>query len=440
MIIGIPVDQFSESLEKLQDSWLVSYAEPNALVETHGRQLTAGPAAGALNGVFQTQTENQPPVVVAVIDSGIDIEHAALKANIWVNPGEDGSTNREIDRRTNDVDDDRNGYIDDWVGWNFVDGNNQVLDFNGHGTHTAGIIVAQSAGRAVILPVKALDASGLGSYAGAAEAIIYAVDQGAVIIHLGFGGLSASRTLQEAVDYAYEHDVLVISAAGNSGDAALWYPAALPRVLAVAAVDENNARAPFSSIGEHISLAAPGVDITSTYPGGGTTIMSGTSMSAAFVSGTAAQLAALPQFDTPDKMRAALQNTALDLGQEGFDTYTGYGLVQPEAALAYAVVGVPTPIPWEEIAPTPLSDGGVQAMATVNEELWGTTQVCDLTFSGPGGSTDLLFNGSTDSCTGKYAQAGSSWTYTAVEDITAIQTVTSASLDVRYELSSGIQR
>ncbi len=437
MIIGVPVDQFSESLETLQDSWLVSYAEPNALVETHGRQLADPPASPLFDSVDPAQLEHQPEVIVAVIDSGIDIDHVALKPYIWLNLGEEGTTNRDVDRRSNAVDDDRNGYIDDWVGWNFVAGDNLVTDYNGHGTHTAGIIVAQSAGRAAILPVKALDASGLGTYAAAAQAIIYAVDQGAAIIHLGFGGLGASRTLQEAIDYAYAHDVLLISAAGNSGDAAPWYPAALPRVIAVAAVDEHNLRAPFSSFGEHISLSAPGVDILSTYPGGGTTILSGTSMATAYVSGAAAQLAALPQFDTPDLIRAALQNTALDLGQAGFDTHTGYGLVQPGAALAYLATETPTPMPWEEIAPTPLSEGGVQAIPV--ETLWGvdtpTAPTCTAaTITTSADSTDQLFNNTAGSCAG--FKKNEIWTYSSIQD-TSYTTITSVTLNVRVMVDSG---
>ncbi|MEN8173253.1 MAG: S8 family serine peptidase, partial [Chloroflexota bacterium] len=433
IVISVPATQFAEALKELQGSWLVAYAEPNAIVQAAGRQVShnSGAAFSGHFGAAQAQTLSDPRVIVAVIDSGIDIQHAELKASIWINGGEDYTDNQGDDLRSNNVDDDDNGYVDDWVGWNFVDGGNDVTDLYGHGTHTAGIIITESAGKAAVLPVKALNAFGYGTYAGAAEAIIYAVDQGASIIHLGFGGLEASRTLQEAVDYAYENGALVISAAGNSGDGTLWYPAVLPRVIAAAAVDNQNLRAAFSSYGEHLSLAAPGVDILSTYPGGGTTSMSGTSMSAAAISGTAAQLASLPQFDSPDKIRAALQNTALDLGSTGKDEYYGFGLVQPDAALAYLISATPTPEPWVTVALTPAGDG-IGAMAL--EQLFGSAQTCSYgTISTPANSIDLAFNDATAACAGPVAPGGS-WEYTAIQD-TLLSSVASASLDVRFFMS-----
>jgi hypothetical protein len=176
-------------------------------------------------------------------------------------------------------------------------------------------------------------------------------------------------------------------------------------------------RAPFSNIGQHISLVAPGVDIISTYPGGGTAMLSGTSVSAAFVSGSAARIAVQPQFDTPDKVRAALQDSAFDLGDPGRDIYHGFGLVQTEAALVHNLEDTPTPVPWAQVDGTP--DAAVQAMAI--ETLWGVATPSAPTCSvGPitnsANSTDQLFNDTAGSCAS--FTKNETWTYPSIQDTT----------------------
>jgi len=189
------------------------------------------------------------------------------------------------------------------------------------------------------MPRKVLDSRGEGANMDLALAIHWAVDHQANVINLSLGDPPPDPVMKEAVDYAYAQGVTVIAAAGNTGRPGVLYPAAYPPALAVAATDANNRVAWFSSSGPEVDVAAPGVGIYSTYwtASGGSTYqtLSGTSMATPHVAGAAALLAGLPQFDTPDKIRTALEATALDLGAPCRDAQYGAGLVQVFAALNY---------------------------------------------------------------------------------------------------------
>jgi subtilisin family serine protease len=241
------------------------------------------------------------------------------------------------------VDDDGNGYVDDWRGWNFVSSTNSPQDDHGHGTHVAGIAaavgnnglgIAGIAWGARLMALKILSSTGYGTESNVARAMVYAADHGARVINLSLGGSIPMTMMEDAVNYACAHGVTVVAATGNTSGPVL-YPAAYPNAIAVASVDASNVRSYFSNYGPEVDLAAPGSSIYSTRLGGSYTYLSGTSMSTPHVSGVVALLASLPQFDTTDKIRAALQNTALDLGTAGWDQYYGYGLVQAYSALNY---------------------------------------------------------------------------------------------------------
>jgi subtilisin family serine protease len=266
----------------------------------------------------------------------VDLNHPDLASKIWTNPGETGGG-----KETNGADDDGDGYVDDWRGWDFVNGDNDPQDDYGHGTHVSGIAAAASdngigiagmAWGARIMPLKILDSGGNGSDSDVAAAMVWATDHGAQIINLSLGGDAPAAVMEAAVNYAYGHGVTVVAAAGNTGKPGVVYPAAYPNAIAVAATNSNDNHASFSSYGAEVDLAAPGVGIYSTYwtrTGGSTyTSLSGTSMAAPHVAGVAALLASLPQFNTPDKIRLALEATALDLGPVCRDPYYGIGLVQ----------------------------------------------------------------------------------------------------------------
>ena len=254
-------------------------------------------------------------VVVAVLDTGVDRNHADLAGNIWTNAGEIANDG---------LDNDGNGYVDDVYGWNFANGNNNTLDGNRHGTHVAGTIAAANNGfgatgvayNSRIMPVKVLSDSGSGSYSGVAQGIRYAVDNGADVINMSLGGGSTDSAVQSALQYASSRGVIVVMAAGNAGAAQPGYPAssATSWGLAVGAVDSSNQMASFSNrAGSNSSMryvTAPGVQVYSTLPNGGYGFLSGTSMAAPHVAGVVAlMLSANPNL-TDAQVRQIITDTA----------------------------------------------------------------------------------------------------------------------------------
>jgi thermitase len=302
-------------------------------------------------------TTGTPDVVIAVLDSGIQLDHEDLADRLWANPGEVPG---------NKVDDDGNGKVDDFQGWHFyhawngqafVPGeDNQVADEHGHGTHVAGVAgaafnnnvgVAGVAGGSRLMAIKVLDQYGDGWHSDVAQGIIYAVDNGARVINLSFGGTSPSQTLQEAVNYAHAHGVLVVAASGNDGGPVL-YPAACEHVLSVAATDQDDNRASFSNHGPEVDVAAPGVNIYSTgWPddsrtdcASGYCRKSGTSAATPHVAG----LAALMWSARPDLMVAQVTgivtSTAADVNTgtlTGWDEFLGWGRVEAGRALSATI-------------------------------------------------------------------------------------------------------
>ncbi|MGF1512332.1 MAG: S8 family peptidase [Elainellaceae cyanobacterium] len=253
--------------------------------------------------------------VVAVIDSGVDLTHPDLNQNLWRNRGEIAG---------NGIDDDGNGYVDDVRGWDFIGGDNRPLDLNGHGTHVAGTIAAENNGLGVtgvaygadIMPIRVLDADGAGSINAIAAGIRYAADNGADVINLSLGGDAYTPLLDTAVRYAARQGAVVVSAAGNSGLAQPGYPAqfATASGLSVGAVDYNQRLAGFSNrAGSNPQLrhvVAPGVNVTSTVPGGYGSL-SGTSMAAPHVSGVVALMLSANPSLTPAQVREIIVGTTV---------------------------------------------------------------------------------------------------------------------------------
>lgn len=313
-------------------------------------------------------------VVVAVLDSGVKLDHPDLVGRIWTNPRENPS---------NGIDDDRNGYIDDVHGWDFVGlapgggpnltGRNNPdivagdtssgngLDEDGddvpdggvpHGTMAAGLIaaatnnntgVASTAWGVTILPVRILDPEGNGYTADVADGMIYAAANGAQIISLSSGG-TYSMTEEQAVNSAHdEYGITIIAAAGNSGNGSVDYPAALPNTIAVGASAHANpnARASFSSWGPQVDLVAPGEDIFSTFVEPVTAqatyeAASGTSFSTPLVAGVAALMLSINPQLAPDHLRSILRATAQRLPDDPIagPTWAGYGMVDAYAAVS----------------------------------------------------------------------------------------------------------
>lgn len=242
-------------------------------------------------------------IIVAVIDTGCDVHHPDLKQNIWINSGETGFDADGNPKRSNGLDDDHNGFVDDFHGWNFVADSPDVMDEHGHGTHIAGIIGAGSSGvapRVSLMVLKYYDelTTGEENLSNTVAAIHYAVQMGAQIINYSGGGILRSDEERKAIAYAAARGVLFVAAAGNEGsnsDFFHFYPADydLPNILSVAATDRLNRLLSVSNFGKTtVDVAAPGKNIHSTLPGGQYGYMTGTSQATAFVTGLAALLMA----------------------------------------------------------------------------------------------------------------------------------------------------
>ncbi len=300
------------------------------------------------NSAWNFVDASKPNVVVAVIDSGLDMSHPDGPQFIWTNEGEIPD---------NGKDDDKNGYIDDVYGWNFLDNNNDLTDYKGHGTFVAGIIAARSnngigiAGinpGAVIMPLKVADNEGHANSLDIARAIYYAVNNGARVINISLGGRGFSRLEQAAINYAYSNGVFVVVASGNTGD----YigdigPASAYRALAVGAVDYDRKRSTISSFGPNNGIMAPGEDIYSirsidsfhkrAYAKDSLQRwyfrQSGTSFAAPMVAATASLMLAKNSTLTNLQLKDILLATATDMDERGWDGMTGSGMLDAAAAL-----------------------------------------------------------------------------------------------------------
>lgn len=274
-------------------------------------------------------------VVVAVVDTGIEAQHPDLAPRLWNNPGEIAN---------NGMDDDANGYVDDAQGWDCVAEDNVPSDLFGHGTHVAGTIAAAGnnaigviglAFNARLMPVKGLGDTGSGTSADLAQALVYAVENGADVINNSWGGQGSDPVIENAVAYALSQGAVVVGAAGNSNlDMQNFYPAYLPGVIAVSAFDSLDQKAGFSNFGTRVDVAAPGVNVLSTAKGGGYVFMNGTSMAAPHVSGLAALILSLHPEYTPAQVRQVIRTSADDVGVAGPDIQSGMGRINAPAALS----------------------------------------------------------------------------------------------------------
>ncbi|OGQ81007.1 MAG: hypothetical protein A3F90_11780 [Deltaproteobacteria bacterium RIFCSPLOWO2_12_FULL_60_19] len=335
-------------------SWKQKYADQWALHKIGFKPLEDKSSAWHLT------TGTERPVVVAVIDTGIDLTHPDLHINnIWFNP-------KEIPG--NGLDDDGNGFIDDLIGWNFLHNNNNPSDLVGHGTHIAGLIAARwNNGRGIaginrgvrIMALKALNEVGKGWGSDIARAIVYAVDNGARIINISAEHTGHTKFLAKAFAYAQEKGVLVVVAAGNQGsDTTKIEPANQPGTLVVAATQPDDKRVGFSNWGQKVALAAPGIDVLSLRARGTDLVqttaldptktkpreaivgkdqnyyrVAGTSFSAPLVAGVASLMLAKNPGLTAAQLDRMLRMSADDIEAPGWDLLTGYGRLNARKAL-----------------------------------------------------------------------------------------------------------
>jgi type VII secretion-associated serine protease mycosin len=252
--------------------------------------------------------------VIAVVDTGVDLNHPDLASRLV-------------------------------PGYDFVNHDAVPADDNGHGTFVAGIPgaiagngrgIAGVAWAAKIMPVKVLDSRGVGNDATVIQGVTWAADHGATVINLSLAGTADDPALHSAVTYAMDKGVVVVAAAGNDGTATPSYPAAYDGVVAVGATDASGAITSFSNSGDWVDVAAPGVDVSSTYLGSKEMYGSGTgtSFSTAIVSGVVALMRAKFKTASESAIVTRLVATATDAGAPGHDSHYGNGIVNAQAAVS----------------------------------------------------------------------------------------------------------
>jgi hypothetical protein len=262
-----------------------------------------------IDAAWAAAGQNLSSVIVAVVDTGVDLTHPDLEGKL----------------------------VD---GINLVNAGAKPLDDNGHGTNVAGIIaalinndkgIAGIAPNAKIMPIKALESDGTGGESKLGQGVRYAVDHGANIVVLSLGLNKSSNELSATIQYAEDHNVLLIAASGNEGTS-IKYPAAYPTVLAVGGVNADKHADYRSNFGPELALVAPW-DVFTTKLGGGYEYKDGTSMSAPQAAGVAALLLGKYPQMTPLQVREQLMQSAEDLETPGWDATTGYGMLRADLAL-----------------------------------------------------------------------------------------------------------
>ncbi|MDY6934409.1 MAG: S8 family serine peptidase [Spirochaetota bacterium] len=376
----------------------VEYAEPNYIY--HTSIVPNDPYYTLQWGLSQIQSEQgwdievgESSVVIAVIDTGIDWNHPDMDANIWINSGEDAWADPNDPNSGNGIDDDGNGFIDDYKGWDFVTvssdsifqgedpgpEDNNPMDFCGHGTHVSGIAGAVTdnetgiAGvswhcRIMALRAGYKNASGNGALRSSdiANAVYYAANMDANIVNMSFGSYSPSNIQRDALDYAYSLGILLVASAGNNGIEVDHYPSSFENVVSVAATDKNDQRALWweaysSNYGIDIDFAAPGSGVYSIYFDNTYASKSGTSMAAPFVSGLAGLILSNNPAFTNQDVREVLFSTTDPVHS---DVYIGSGRINAYEALKM------TSIPLAVIS-YPLEGDVIHGNITINGSAGG---------------------------------------------------------------------
>lgn len=341
--LRVPEGQEELLSKVLSKSPLVEYAEPN--FEAVALETTNDPSLSSQWGMFKIQaaasgssawniTHGLQIVKIAIVDTGIDKDHEDLA----------GKT----------------------VAWIDFTGSPNDDDIYGHGTHVAGIAAAATNNNvgvagvgydSTLMSVKVLNDSGSGYYSWVANGIKWSADNGAKVMNMSLGGSGGSTTLKNAVDYAWNKGVVIVAAAGNSGNSSPTYPAYYPNVIAVAATDQNDNKASWSSYGKWVDVAAPGVNILSTMPNHTNAIgilnygyLNGTSMATPHVAGLAGLLWATSYGTSNTSVRSRIESTADSISGTG--TYWVNGRINAYNAVSASSVS-PTPTPTPTPTPKP---------------------------------------------------------------------------------------
>ncbi len=361
-ILNLNNNEQSSALNLISSNEYVEYAEPNYIFKLEN-DLTNNPEPNdpfypyqyylSLIGMpfIWSSSACDSSILIGVIDSGLDFLHPDLQESYKINYNEYGNG-----KESNLIDDDGNGFIDDWRGWNFVHyyeqgnplgGNNNPVDDNrfSHGTAVTGIInasmnngigISSIAPKSKILVLKAFDADGFGEESDVAAAILYGVSMGVKIFNFSFGDYTYSNLLRDVIRFAYSNNIFIACSGGNDASFNLHYPSAFDEVTSVAASDAQDLKASFSSYGTTVDIYAPGYQIlTTTRVGKGNTqfgsdydYVNGTSFSAPMIVGIAAHLLKQNPNLKPEEVRGILISSASYMnGQYNWDFLHSSGRV-----------------------------------------------------------------------------------------------------------------
>jgi len=365
-----------ELIEMYQKTGLFEYIEPNYVGSGHGFQNTPNDTyfnrqwSHYNDGTFSASnatsdadidtdlawdiTQGDPNLIVAILDSGAKLDHPEFSGRIWVNTNEneDGS------------DTDSNNFVDDINGWDFVNNDNDPTDDHGHGTNVGGIALASGnnnigyAGvnwNSKIMICKILDEENRGYYSWWADAVYYAVDNGASVINMSVGGNGSSTLLEDAVNYAYNNNVPVVVSTGNQ-NSVIQYPAQYANAFAIGSTNPDDTRSvPFfwsetsgSNYGPELDFVAPGNYMYGLNNSSNTNYnyyWGGTSQAAPHVAGLISLLLSVDSNLTVDEIRTILEETSEDeVGDSedtaGWDQYYGHGRINAFQALTHSSLSI----------------------------------------------------------------------------------------------------
>ncbi len=342
----------------------VEWVSPNHLFQTNGLDESFRPNDSLYHEEWWLErisaplawdvTRGDSSIVIGIIDTGVDYLHPDLRPNLWVN---------WADADSDGIDDDNNGFIDDVIGWDFVDAptlpsggdhlvrDNDPMDDLGHGTYVAGLAVAATDnGQCIasvgfncrVMSLRAGNREGYLEEDDVAAALLYGAQMGARVLNMSFGDIAASPLLRETVRLVYQQGVVLVGSAGNNYSERIHYPSGFPEVIAVGASDQYDRRAEFSNFGPSVDLLAPGYDMRSTILGGGCGAWDfphGTSYAAPIVSAVAGLMLSVNPELHPEDVKQILRSTADDIRAAGWDPETVNGRVNARRAVEQALYG-----------------------------------------------------------------------------------------------------
>ena len=389
----------------LLSSGAVEEAYPNRLIPLHQSAITDDSLSAQqyalriidAEGMWELSTGEG--IRVGVLDTGIDWEHPDLINRLAVSGAEDVNDNGrfdpwlstiEVDGVTGDlngIDDDGNGYVDDVIGFDFVDQDVRNVgddrerdpipgDEQGHGTSVSGVVAAEANNRigiaglaydARIVTMRAFDATGNAEEDDIAAALVYAALNGVRVVNMSFGDGVDSPALRDAIKFASTMGCFLVASAGNSGTTSRQFPAGYDEVVAVGSTNDEDVRSPFSSTGSLVDLTAPGQGIVTTAVSGGYRTVNGTSFAAPYVAATAAALLSIKDELPPEEIRSIIAETSVDLGVRGWDPQYGTGRLQASNAMKMvgsALVGITFPRNEQE----------VDLRTSIDLDVFGSTQ------------------------------------------------------------------